>query len=947
MNDLFTARPSTLNISLTEETATNTSSPSSGRSTPSFRRRPKKPEIHLSDLNKPYKDYIEILRAESLSSLHNGEDTDGSESNRNSFLDISEEMIAKAFMSSQFQREMNDDDSDEMHEFERTLEVEPILDSWEKNMQYRCDKSPSSPVTAFLQPLLADKTYDTFYKTLSRRIQQVSTLEGEQEEVSALKVKIAVLQEENRQLSTLLQQRRQQESTKPIVHDIALQKDYEFLTEVAHKQTLTETLSNVSIGAGGTDVGLQKDFAFLTEVAHKQTLTETPSNVSVGVEEMDVAKKNFHNVQTICEKESTKSTIHHVGLQKDFAFLTEVAHKQTLTEAPSRISVGVGGVDVAEISFTDVEVQFDKELFSRHVESQYDIQNIHDSFTQTQTIITKSTGSMCVDNRLVESKGIQITPYTTINQTQTERLPTTSAAIMVGCSTWSFDEKAIGDDVCERFYQCQYSQTYVKETSQKHVQTNTCFHDRSTETESKGFLDRPVHVSFETKDFCCGDDIADKLYAEKAMLFKPECSDLSVNTVVHETNDFCGGEGIANLQLVEKATLIKPECNDIAINTSKSEMKDFCGGEGIANLQLVEKATLIKPECSDIAINTSKSETKDFCGGEGIANLLLVERSTLFKPECNDLGINTVACETRDFCGGEGIAHLSSVEKATLSKPRCSDMSISTDIIITKSVGVGEKFQTEDTSCGEYKDNGKPCCIDDVLCGCVEPETVSIAIGQHTIDDNYCDRCDNLSTKTVAISDHTISDSLCDKCDNIQTKDMAIGDGDVNQSACETCASKDENIFNFEMNFSTTCQPQQQQPVLCHYCGNKVDLNDTSLDESLQAMRESMQSISSGMKRTDTRKNLNLELDDCSSSSTTTGASAHKNNVNTSDSTTPLTDEEDEPTERYLLAKILYLLAKILRMNLSLQFTHNTGDNTNNYQVKPTAVRNFMVNEHQ
>ena len=122
------------------------------------------------------------------------------------------------------------------------------------------------------------------------------------------------------------------------------------------------------------------------------------------------------------------------------------------------------------------------------------------------------------------------------------------------------------------------------------------------------------------------------------------------------------------------------------------------------------------------------------------------------------------------------------------------------------------------------------------------------------------------------------SNDACVGCETPETQSVAIGDNDVtaDPSKCDECEKRkrDSSYFNFDFNMgaSSSCSNcngcQQQQPIICHYCGNKVDLNDDSVDETLQAMRDSMQSLSgrgkqgSELKRSGARKNLNLDLND-------------------------------------------------------------------------------------
>jgi len=228
-----------------EGTPTNLSSPSSGRSTPSFRKKPKRPEIKLSDRNKQYMDYIEILRAESMQSLHAEPNCDAENSDLSSGVEISEEMIAKAFLSSHMKNDLNDDSVDGR----MASTSSGSLESYGRlKTQKLCMQRPSSPVSQFMIPLLEAENQDTIltdiYDKLSPVLNQLKSYDEQSKQLSTLQVKIAVLQEEKRQLSTLLKEKRERENIEIIdnkeTRDIGVQKTLEIVTEINHSSSQTE-----------------------------------------------------------------------------------------------------------------------------------------------------------------------------------------------------------------------------------------------------------------------------------------------------------------------------------------------------------------------------------------------------------------------------------------------------------------------------------------------------------------------------------------------------------------------------------------------------------------------------------------------------------------------------------------------------------------------------------
>jgi len=274
-----------------------------------------------------------------------------------------------------------------------------------------------------------------------------------------------------------------------------------------------------------------------------------------------------------------------------------------------------------------------------------------------------------------------------------------------------------------------------------------------------------------------------------------------------------------------------------------------------------------------------------------------------------------------DFACGDKIADLKLIDKSVAYSPDQSDACIETDVLLTSEFGVQispeyvtvaigdgdvndvvcdrcSTLQTRDYGSGCHVTTGAPSCMDDKLCECVKPTQRDAEVGDHTVTDNFCDHCDNLQTRTVGVSEDSVSDVMwCDKCTNLKTHEIciggdydidnilcdscdnkpetnsvAIGDFDVTNQKCDNCennkSKRDSTAFNFDFDFSVSPPVNsqvQQQPIICHYCGNKVDLNDDSVDETLQAMRDSMQSLAGqhgGLKRSGGRKHLNLELAD-------------------------------------------------------------------------------------
>ena len=207
------SRASSNDGELTPTTTTNQSTPSSGRSTPSFRKKPKRPEIRLTDHNnhyhhnKQYKDYIEILRADSLQSLYSEQGDNGDESESGSGVEISEEMIAKAFLSSHMKHEISSSAAAEMRGKLTNFPAAEKENNTAKRIsaantvecidrlaaKKHCLKQPQSAVSQFLLPLLeaennGDDLLTEIFHLLSPVFKKVQGYEEKADQISTLEV---------------------------------------------------------------------------------------------------------------------------------------------------------------------------------------------------------------------------------------------------------------------------------------------------------------------------------------------------------------------------------------------------------------------------------------------------------------------------------------------------------------------------------------------------------------------------------------------------------------------------------------------------------------------------------------------------------------------------------------------------------------------------------------
>ena len=403
-------------------------------------------------------------------------------------------------------------------------------------------------------------------------------------------------------------------------------------------------------------------------------------------------------------------------------------------------------------------------------------------------------------------------------------------------------------------------------------------------------------------------------------LFKDAAVQKYLEIVTEISHKYTSTDDFNKEKYCTKATQHTPNQNSISTQSNRTQHQDKCSMAGASSQDIVDVGT--GNNIADILFIDQEIQSDTICKRDQTTECSVCCHDEAVSVGCsvNDLkNISVqVATETKDFSCGEGFLEVS--DKSTFIAPVTSDCSINTDLVQisdacvscdiqkdSKTIAVGDG-KVSDVICDECLNkntvsiatgmyiNSDPCCTDDKLCDCFKPEYKSIGVsinniccdkceylrvtstgvGDHRINDLLCDRCENIETRTVGSSSDKINDVLCQVCaergeyvdkgvgeDRINdlsrgVKSVGVGNKDVNEIDCEKCLSNKDNMFNFDMNILNA---SQQQAVLCHYCGNKVDLNDTKLDESLQAMRDSMQSISSNMKRSSVSRSLNLDLD--------------------------------------------------------------------------------------
>ncbi|XP_066918149.1 uncharacterized protein [Clytia hemisphaerica] len=752
-------RPSNLplkNHSMTssgEGTPTNLSSPSSGRSTPSFRKKPKRPEIKLSEHNKQYRDYIEILRAESLQSLHSEQGENG---DQGAGVEISEEMIAKAFLSSHMKNELSDNfTTSTPHASNGNVESIDRLKA-----QRICMRRPTSPASIFLQPLLeaenSDNLLTEIYDKLVPVLNKAKQQETELDQLSTLQVKVAVLQEEKRQLAALLKEKREnsaKENSKG-TRDVGVQKTLEILTEISHVSSQTAQLETSSILIGDdSPAWLDK----MDKGIQQQVISTDSSCQNEPVETTDFGTETFQTVMQDCGLDPIEKQMNSVSCQK--------------------------------------------------------------------------------------------TPRTNTHHTQTAQKTFETFSSMIGCSSTALVDQGAGRD---------HEVSFNDNTAQTSIEQESI----SCQTVAMVTSSASIQVDpLPGNDFSCGVGIADLKMVDRAVEYFPEQSDACVSTEVKETRD----SGVQR----------SPDSVSVAIGDGNvfDVICDRCSTLETRDLGTGCHVTSDTPSCIDDKLcECVKPQVCDISVGDFSISDTFCDRCDNL--QTRDIGVGNILL-TRHVCVGNNLQtrnmgvgnNIQTLDANVGNNLQTSDMCVGNNLLTrdfgvgnnlqTRNMGVGHNLQTQDASVGNNL------------------QTSEIGIGDsETMTTIWCDKCTNLKTREICVGgDYDINNIVCDECNNKPaTTSVAIGDYDVTDTKCEDCeknSKRDSSYFNFDFNIENMTrdshvQPQQQKPIICHYCGNKVDLDDDDMDETLQQMRDSMHKLSNkqsgGLKRSDARKHLNLDL---------------------------------------------------------------------------------------
>eukprot|EP00794_Sanderia_malayensis_P007800 gene7800-8646_t len=660
----------------------------------------------------------------------------------------------------------------------------------------------NSPTASLLRPLFQHKMsaelYDAICEVraeLSPKLRQLRNLEKDMQLMPVLQVKLAVLQEEKRQLMNIVKQKRgstkqslsssyQSSNGSSPMHSrgssptsFISEGDEVIMIRPSPRRAMVSKETQTGLGDGvGAEAIVNKEICpyCLNEVANNNN-DDDENLVAMTVQGLENAVANGPSALLVEEK---------IDVPVGVALLeTAPTDKTSIRTEEVGVQSEVERADAATVTMKS-------ELTNTAIGDEcvyLDVQSV-----STETIVVNN----CVD------KGVNVIPPVKL-----------LADVAVQNSVENVDNG------------CQMDGAV-------HAEKTTMFGCALHDFHSIG-----LQSSAATSDASFGDDIAVRLYRDS------EAQSLPVPVVDKETQST---KAVAS----DQGTMIGCGLGNFestACQTVPVLRADFQCGDDKAVVETTSFATQSSVDVRDAVTNPMEIERRNF------SSICDLDKKLSVTAGFGEDRVNDLLC---DACANRRLV----------------------------SVAVGSYSHGDTTMhVDELLQGDWLCKTDDKLCSCVRPQLSDMATGDDSIDNVICDICDNRTSRSIGCSEDRIDNALpCDKCDYLRTISIGCGDADVNELPCQQCAFRGEmvdkeighgDVFN---EFCEKCRPSNQNeadsdvderllkndesdicsevykimaqsevssevkyyPAMCNYCGNKVDVNDPSLDDKLATMRE-------------------------------------------------------------------------------------------------------------
>ena len=271
----------------------------------------------------------------------------------------------------------------------------------------------------------------------------------------------------------------------------------------------------------------------------------------------------------------------------------------------------------------------------------------------------------------------------------------------------------------------------------------------------------------------------------------PLCKSVGVGDISVDDNYLC--DRCSNLQTRTIGVGEKVELRNVAIGDftiSGYQLCDHCSslktrsvGCGSDLVVITDSAVgsqaidekILCDRCSDVETNTIGTETSDFQFEEN-SFVCKICKKILIKEEIS--AKNKMVAPQGCVLEDELFVFEKKQNTRTLGVGDCSVMDSfcsRCDNLCTRSVGVGRGNVSMDIICDRCS-NKKTKSVGTIY---DIVETRSLGVSECCVTDNFCDRCMNIRTSTVASGDCCVTDSFCERCFNVQMHSIGVGDFDI------------------------------------------------------------------------------------------------------------------------------------------------------------------------
>ena len=655
-----------------------------------------------------------------------------------------------------------------------------------------------SPTSKLLQPIFRYPMSEDLFKVLegiraeiSPKLSRLERLENENKLLAVLQVKLAVLQEEKRQLLNTLKQKR------------------------SSRQSMSSNHSSKTSSPLSSPVSFQSEADEVFVIRPHPHRARTSKSVQTEKIEQDFS-------QSVCPY--CYGTVKHSSAEI-------VTRNNRKTEDGHNV--------LPQMKAHGEEIVIDQIL------TKSDAQLLNDGYDVEPHALSPKVKYADVDGILAHRETIDASTQTEIKEVR---------------------DFSVGGEVIEQ-YTANASTQCLVESSEAYSQHDAITHENKSVLAGcpcSEYADFGVQCQPELRSVSFGDGVVEKVCVDKGVQQAVSVSSKEVvcHTPTSEKSSMCG------CCLEDRVSV---ECQ------TRIPRADFTCGDGVAVIEPVNKTCQAVVNRTSIRLSPIEWEKSDF---NLQCNLDQKQSHTIGLGDCATDDVLCEKCLNSDLISiGVGAYNLENqrVDYAADNLCRIDDKLCECFRPTTCEKGSGD-FPIDYVTCDSCRNRAfeTVACSDDrvdkLLCdSCVDRQLESRGCGENDVNFLVRDECAHKRpVKDIGIGDADVFDVVCDSCQepvdasgyinvsivdrdtehsnsiamrNVAIKDRNVEGGEIEDRKRLMSASSEtefcEEVYNIMAN-STMYDNSEQKPVICNYCGNKVDVNDTEMDSALNEMRNNL-----------------------------------------------------------------------------------------------------------